>query len=343
MHERAKLSDVARLAGVSPATASRALNGLETVDPDLARRVHEASRKLGYRRNSLARGLRRRANDVVGVVVPDVTNPFFTDLVRGVEDVVEAEGMLLVLCNSDENHEKQARYLSLLVAQQVAGIVIAPVLESAHGVLDALAGTPTVAVDRRIAHGGLDSVTLQNVDAARALTEHLLERTPLVAHLSGPVSSSTGRERQQGYRDALAGADVRVRPAWIVEGDFSEEGGHAAATRILATTPRPRAVFSANNLMTLGLLRAAEEAGLGPDDLAVATFGPLGHWGGTAHPVAALSLPTYEMGRTAARLLLERVAGGDGPARAVQLEHGHVLDLDEVPGGRSATRSRRDA
>lgn len=330
MQQRAKLSDVARLAGVSQATASRVLNGVATVDPALAQRVHEATRKLGYRQNSLARGLRRRANNVVGAVVPDVTNPFFTELVRGVEDVVGPRGLLLVLCNSDEDADKQARYLRLLVDQQVAGIVIAPVQESAHGVVDALAQTPTVAVDRRVTGGDLDSVTLDNVGAARAVTAHLLAGTPHVGHLSGPVSSSTGRERQQGYRDALAAADVRVRPEWIVEGDYSEDGGYAAAVRLLAARPRPAAVFSANNLMTLGLLRAVQEAGIEPQDLEIASFetassGPLGRWPDTMHRISTLSLPSYEMGRRAAEMLLERVAGSDLPARTVQLEHGPVL------------------
>lgn len=329
MTQRAKLSDVARLAGVSQATASRVLNGLGTVDPTLAERVHEAKRKLGYRRNSLARGLRRRANNVVGVVVPDVTNPFFTEVVRGVEDVISPSGHLLVLCNSDESPSKEGQYLSLLVDQQVAGVVIAPVHESEAGVAAALDGTPAVAVDRRLSLPGVDSVTLDNVGGAKELVRHLLERTRDVAIISGPVSSTTGRERLQGYREALDEADVRSREDWIVEGDYSEAGGYEAAVRLLDAKAMPSAIFSANNLMAQGLLRALAEREIDREGLALASFGPLGRtpgvgWGAVSG-VVSLDLPSYEMGARAAAMLLERIQGLDGEARGVQLEHGDVL------------------
>lgn len=329
MTQRAKLSDVARLAGVSQATASRVLNGLGSVDPALAERVHDAKRKLGYRRNSLARGLRRRANNVVGVVVPDVTNPFFTDVVRGVEDVISPSGHLLVLCNSDESADKERQYLSLLVDQQVAGVVIAPVHESEAGVAAALDGTPAVAVDRRLRAPGVDSVTLDNVGGAKELVRHLLQHTSDVAIVSGPVSSTTGRERLQGYREALHEADVRSREDWVVEGDYSEAGGHAAAMRLLEAEGMPAAIFSANNLMAQGVLRALSERGVDREELALASFGPLGRtpgvgWGAVSG-VISLDLPSYEMGARAAAMLLERIDGLEVDARAVELAPGDVL------------------
>ncbi|WP_072314966.1 LacI family DNA-binding transcriptional regulator [Agrococcus sp. Marseille-P2731] len=329
MVQRAKLSDVARLAGVSQATASRVLNGLGTVDPTLAERVHDAKRKLGYRSNSLARGLRRRANNVVGVVVPDVTNPFFTDVVRGVEDAISPSGHLLVLCNSDESAVKERQYLGLLVDQQVAGVVIAPVHESEEGIAAVLDGTPAVAVDRRLQLPGVDSVTLDNVGGAKELVRFLLQRTPDVAIIAGPVTSTTGRERLQGYREAIEEAGLHSRLDWIVEGDYSESGGYEAAMRLLEAEAMPSAIFSANNLMAQGLLRALAERGIDREALALASFGPLGRapgvgWGAVSS-VASLDLPSYEIGARAAAMLLERIDGLDVEARSERLEHGSVL------------------
>lgn len=329
MAQRAKLSDVARLAGVSQATASRVLNGLDSVDPVLAQRVQEAKQKLGYRRNSLARGLRRRANNVIGVVVPDVTNPFFTDVVRGVEDAISPSGHLLVLCNSDESASKERQYLSLLVDQQVAGVVIAPVRESEEGIAAALDDTPAVTVDRRLRLPGVDAVTLDNIGGARELVQHLLRETPHVAIIAGPLTSTTGRERLQGYREALDEADVRPRHDWIVEADYSERGGYAAGLSLLDASERPAAIFSANNLMAHGLLRALDERGVDRSAVTIASFGPLGRVPGAGWinvpGIATLDLPSHEIGRRAATMLLERIDGLDVEARSVRLDHGGVL------------------
>lgn len=324
MAERAKLSDVARLAGVSPATASRVLNDNGRVDPELAARVQEATRQLGYRQNSLARGLRRRANNVVGAVIPDITNPFFTDLVRGIEDVVREHDLLLVLCNSDETAEKERLYLRLLVDQQVAGVVIAPVGESVGWLGTLPTGTPVVTVDRRISGGEIDSITLDNLGGAAALTRHLLAGTRDIATIAGPAESTTGRERLAGFRAAMAEVDARVRSEWVLESDFSEQGGYAAALELFGGRWRPGAVFVANNAMTLGTMRAMTELGLGPKDVALASFDPLSWSADPGHRVAVLAVPTYEMGRSAARMLIQRIEGSTEPPRSVQLDPGLV-------------------
>ena len=324
MAERAKLSDVARLAGVSPATVSRVLNDNGRVDPELVARGQEATRQLGYRQNSLARGLRRRANNVVGAVIPDITNPFFTDLVRGVEDVVREHDYLLVLCNSDETAEKERLYLRLLVDQQVAGVVIAPVHEAAGSVGALLTGTPVVAVDRRLGGDDFDSVTLDNHGGAVALTRHLLAQSRDIATIAGPSESTTGRERLAGFRAAMEEAGATVRSEWVLESDFSEQGGYAAALELFGGRWRPGAVFVANNAMTLGTLRAMTELGLGPKDVALASFDPLSWSADPGHRVAVLAVPTYEMGRTAARMLLQRIEGTADTQRTVQLDPGHV-------------------
>ncbi|WP_430593092.1 LacI family DNA-binding transcriptional regulator [Humidisolicoccus flavus] len=326
MAPRIKLSDVAEAAGVSLATASRVLNNNGKVDPELASRVLAETERLGYRQNSLARGLRRRANTVVGAVIPDITNPFFTDLVRGVEDVVREHGYLLVLGNSDETPEKEERYLRVLLDQQIAGLVIAPVQERSGARLAQILGdTPVVAVDRKVAGAGFDTVSLDNVAGAAALTTHLLQRSRDIATIAGPSESTTGRERLAGFRDALAQSGAKERTEWIMVSDYSEQGGYAAAHELFAGTWRPGALFAANNAMALGALRAMGELGITHRDVAMASFDPLSWSADPGHQVATLAVPSYEMGREAARLLMLRVSGKNvGDARTITLSAGAV-------------------
>lgn len=325
MAERAKLSDVARLAGVSPATASRALNANAQVDPDLVARVLKAREELGYRQNSLARGLRTRANNVVGVVIPDVTNPFFTDLVRGIEDVVRESDYLLVLCNTDETSAKELDYLKMLGDQNIAGLVIAPVQSLGVDLAAALAGMPTVSVDRRLAGDIVDSVTLDNVTGAQRLTAHLLQGTSNVATITGPLITTTASERLTGYRRALAEANVDFRPEYFVEADYSTKGGYLAARRLLELPDPPQAIFCGNNAMTQGAMRAFTEWEGDTSQMLLASFDPLPWASDPTHRVVSLEVPSYEMGRTAAQLLLERIRGDVvGAARRIELSAGSV-------------------
>lgn len=318
MATRPKLSDVARLAGVSTATVSRVLNDNDRVAPDLAERVLKAKDELGYRSNSLARGLRTRANSVVGVVIPDVTNPFFTELVRGIEDLVRESGYLLVLCNTDETAEKEAAYLELLGDQQVAGLVIAPVRSTGGSVGADLTGIPVVAVDRAMA--GVDAVTLDNVRGAIAVTSRLLESARRVATITGPLVTTTASERLTGYRRALSDAGIHFEPDLFVEADYSEPGGYAAARRLLALAERPEAIFCGNHAMALGAMRAISEAVQDPERIALASFEPLPWAADPRGRVVTLAVPSYELGQHAARMLLERIGGYEGPPRSVVVE-----------------------
>jgi LacI family transcriptional regulator len=324
--ERAKLSDVARLAGVSQATASRVLNANGRVAPELAERVLKARETLGYRQNSLARGLRTRANNVVGVVIPDVTNPFFTDLVRGIEDVVRESDYLLVLCNTDETSSKENDYLRMLADQNIAGLVIAPVQSNAGGPMSALAGIPAVSVDRRVAGDVIDSVTLDNVEGAHALTRHLIGNTRrAVATVTGPLVTTTASERLTGYRRALADAGIDFEPAYVVESDYSSQGGYLAAQKLLALPRPPAAIFCGNNAMTQGVLRAISERAEGDAEISLASFDPLPWAADPSHQIVSLDVPSYEMGRTAAHLLLERIRGDiTGAARRIEMSAGAV-------------------
>lgn len=322
---RAKLADVARVAGVSPATVSRVLNGNSRVDPELAKRVHDARAELGYRGNSLARGLRKQANNVIGVLVPDVANPFFTDLVRSIEDTIRGHGMLLVLCNTDETPGREEDYLGLLIDQQVAGIIVAPVFEHSTLLPELARGhIPLVAIDREIEAAQIDAVVFDNAEGARRLTGDLLRTRTRVAAIMGPLRTSTASSRLHGYRLALEEAGVPYDEHLVIESDYSERGGYEAAKSLIETGDRPDAIFSGNNLMTLGVLRAMRELHVASGDIGLASFTAQPETVDPLHPVRSLNLETDRMGRTAAELLMERIGGASPEPRRV------VLPVSEV-------------
>jgi LacI family transcriptional regulator len=320
--EVAKIGDVAQRAGVSPATVSRVLNGSGAVSAERAARVRQAARDLGYTPSGPARALRQQRARVWAAIIADIENPFFTAMVRGMEDVARVEGHRLVLCNSDEDLEKEASYLDIAVAEQMAGVAIA-VASDKDSRLDVLLerGIPVVAVDRRPKRheDEVDSVMVDNVLGARQATEHLLAAgARRIACITGPARASTASERATGYQRALKAAGRPVDPDLLRRADFREEGAYAAARTLLATRRRPDAMFVANNLMTLGALRAIREAGLRvPEDVLLVGFDDA-PWTALMSPsLTVVAQPTYDLGHHAARLLA--TASTDLPARHVVL------------------------
>jgi LacI family transcriptional regulator len=306
------IRDVAAAAGVSPATVSRVLNGKEDVGADLRRRVLGTVTELGYRRNGPARSLRTRAAQVLGLIISDITNPFFTAVVRGAEDEAQLAGYSVVLANADEDVAKEARYLEVAAAEQMAGVLLSPASseQTSIGVL-VERGIPVVTIDRRLTAAPVDTVTVNNHQAAREATAHLVgqgcRRVGLVA---GPVQTTTGARRLAGYRAALRDAGRTFDPALIAYADFRTAGGYAATGQLLRQRRPPDGLLFANNLMTVGGLQAIAEAGLAiPDDIAVVGFDDAIWATALRPPLTVVAQPTYEIGQTAARLLLRRVSG----------------------------------
>jgi len=302
------IRDVARRAGVSPATASRALNGSVSVSDGLRTRVFEAADSLGYRPNTLARSLRRQRTQTLGVIVADITNPHHSEAVRVMEDVAEPEGWRVVLCNSDERVDKQRRYLQLLADERV-GAVILSAADAAGSGTDALLalGIPVVAFDRVIDDPRVDAVTCDNEAGVAALTRHLIDRGHRrIGFVGGRAHVATGSARLAGYRSAMHAAGYRTL---VEEGSFRADRGEWAARRLLGRPSRPTALVVANNTMAMGVLRATREMGLAvPDDVALATVDdPV--WAELVDPpLTALAQPVRAMAEAAVRLALERVA-----------------------------------
>jgi LacI family fructose operon transcriptional repressor len=320
-----KIQDVAERAGVSTASVSRVLAGKEHVSAEMRERVMAAVEELDYQPNLVARSLRSRRSSTIGLIVSDIRNPFFTDVSRAVEDTVHEQGYALFLCNTDENPRKEALYLDQMQAQNVGGVIYSPTRQSANNFADLDISVPTVIIDRAVRSSDVDMVLIDNVDAAYRMAEHLIENGyRRIAGLFGEASV-TGRERRQGYEQALQAhglappeGQARYIPPRI-------EAGRASALELLAQDPPPEAIFTTNSLLTAGALMAIRERGLRiPDQVGLVGFDET-TWGAFVEPaITIIAQPTHEIGTTAAELLLQRVEKPDRRPRKVIL-HGELV------------------
>jgi DNA-binding LacI/PurR family transcriptional regulator len=317
------VKEVAVRAGVSTATVSRVLSGVGGVADDLQRRVYDAAKALNYRPNRAARNLRAGSNHIIGVLIPDIENPFFTSVVCGIEEILQAGGFSLLLANFNESPEREQIHLASLRAEGIAGLIFAASREPAGDYRRlAEAGTPMVAVSRVPEGLSIDTVTVDNAGGARIAVSHLLSLGHRrIALINGPLSLNTARERQAGYEQAFHDAGLPVPSDLIRFGDFRQAGGYHAMQTLLAEGERPTAVFTASNLMTLGALEAIHERGLEiPSDIAVIGFDDMSWATSLRPPLTTVAQPATEVGRTAARLLLDRFQNARRPRRQAILQ-----------------------
>lgn len=306
------INDVARVAGVSKSTVSRVLGG-GPVSEDVRRRVELAIRQTGYRPNLQARRLRSRHTGIIGLIVADIRNPFFTALIRAVEEVAYREGLRVTLCNTDEDPERESLYLQLMHEERISGLIFAPT-RTTVGRLERLAlDFPTVLVDRAAASGSIDSVVLDNPAAMGALVEHLVERGyRRIGGLFGSTST-TAAERRDGYLAAMRthGLEPDYR-----EVEPTAEAAIATVDQWLAGPSRPDALVTSNSLLLMGALKAARSAGLAiPGELALAGFDNE-RWTELVEPgITVVEQPVEDMGRAAMSLLLERLRMPELPVR----------------------------
>ena len=311
------LKDVAKAAGVSSATVSRYLTGHARLSDETRADVERAIRELNYRPNRVARRLQATGgrSGLLGLVIPDMRNPFFTDIGHGVEDAVRQHGYTVILGHSNDSAEREARYLDLFHAEHVDGIVL-PTVRSARATIDDLSrgDIPVVCVDRKTA-AEVDTVISDNVQGARLATEHLLalghRRIGFVGGLPG---ISTTQERLAGYREALAAAGVPFRAELTADGDSRQDGGRERAGRLLDLADPPTALLGGNNLTTLGALQAIRERKLRiPDDVAIVGYDDMPWASAFNPPLTAIDQSGYEMGQHAAALLMRRIEAPDMP------------------------------
>jgi LacI family transcriptional regulator len=318
------INDVARRANVSPVTVSRVLNDAPNVNPGTRERVEQAIAELGYVPNVVARSLRSRRTRTIALIVPDITNTFWTTVARGVEDVAQAQGYTVFLGNSDENAGKQARYLETLAAQRADGVLIAPCDSDASRLaLLRERAIPTVVLDRRVDGWAVDTVLGDSFSGAHALTRHLLRlKHRQIAMIAGTPETSVSHDRLAGYRRALDEADICFDPALVRFGDF-KQGTAEILTQQMLSEGRPlTAFFAANNAIALGVIAALRERGSRvPQDVALVAFDDVANATQVFPFLTVAAQPAYEMGAQAAGLLLERIRPGAqaAPPRVVVL------------------------
>lgn len=336
-----KMRDVAYEAQTSVATVSRVLNRKDTVDPELVRRVVEAATKLGYTPNPLARNLRLQRTNLWLLIISDIENTFFTSVARGVEDVAQQNGFSVVLCNADEDERKEARYVELAANQLAAGVILSP--HSSHVRVARLQekGIPLVAIDRSL-DPPVDLVIADSRGGARAATEYLLEqgwRRP--ACITGPKSAETAVLRRQGYEDALRAASVKTMR--VVHKPFHVEGGRAAAAQLLDRPAPPDSFFTGNAALALGVLEELRARGLRHgEDVGLICFDDAPWAEVVDPPIPIVSQPAYEIGASAAELLVKRINGTlDGPVRRIVFDTDLVVPAGPSAGGGGATTVRR--
>jgi LacI family transcriptional regulator len=306
----ANIQEVAKRAGVSISTVSRVLNGTARVNNDVKARVLAAIEELGYRPSRAARSLRANYSTIIGLLISDIQNPFFMDLIKGVEDVALRNGYSVLLCNSDENPQRERQYLEVLYDERVAGLIIVPTREQLRG-LERFRerNIPIVAVDRRIKDKYIDAVLVDNIRGAYEAVTHLIAHGyRRIGAIVGPKAITTGYERLQGYRQALEAAGIAHDPALEKFGTFKEESGREATHELLALHPRVDALFVGNNLMTIGALNVLHSRGLLiPDDMALICYDAMPWATLDFISLTTVSQPVYELGTTAALHLFQRL------------------------------------
>ncbi len=312
----ATIKDVAKLAGVSPATVSAAISGKGYIRDTTRQRVMRAVEQLGYAPDGVAQSLRRRTTHTLGLVVPDITNPFYTELTDAVERAARALGYAIVLCGSGHDAERERQLLQLLRTRRVDGIILAP-----FGTNDAYArvkpvvdGFPLVLVNNAPERLQADTIVIDNFVAGYKATRHILDQGHRrIATIAGPQHTLTGRERLRGVVEALAERDLQLEERYLRFGGFLQDEAHRACDALLALDEPPTAIFAANNHMVVGtMLSIARHGRACPDDISVAGVDDF-RWAEAFRPrLTTIRQPVEAMGAEAVRLVLQRIDRYEG-------------------------------
>jgi len=315
------MRDVARLADVSLATVSAVVNGTAPVSPIRTRRVRKAMDALDYHPDYVARSLKTGRTNVVGMVVPDITNPFYPLVVRAIEQTAYEAGYSIILCNSNEEPAREQHHLKTLFARRVDGVLLSCTdVSSAYESL-VKRHFPIVFVDRRPPGLPVSAVAMDNVDAAYQATRHLIDLGhERIAILIGNPRLSTHIERLEGFRKAMQDKPLPIRGEYLCTSEIQTESAYQAGRALLALPEAPTAIICSNNRLLLGLIRAIREAGVAcPGAVSVVGFDD-NVWTGNFNPsVTAIAHPTYEIGRQAMTMLLKRIRGEGQDARASEI------------------------
>jgi DNA-binding LacI/PurR family transcriptional regulator len=322
-----KMRSIAEDAQVSTATVSRVLSGIGPVSVEMRERVMTSVKKLGYQPNVIARSLRMRKTFTIGLIIPTITNPFFTNIARAVEDTALKAGYVVTVFSSDQSRSKEERYLELLCTRMVDGALVA-VTDRKQSSLDALVktGIPVVLIDRQVDHFSFDRVMVDTYEGTYRAVEFLLQRGyRRIGLIAGPQNVSTAVDKLNGYTQALRDHNLPFAEQYIFYGDYTEESGINLGREMLRQSQPPDAVIVSNNLMTIGFFRVIKELGLRiPHEIALVGFDDMSWASLVTPPITMIDQPMYELGKTAVECLLDRIGGNSCQPRT------HVLHTKMV-------------
>ncbi len=309
------LKELGRLAGVHPSTVARVLNDdpRQRVGVEVRRRILALAREYGYQPNHVARSLRTKRSSVIGTLIPDIANPFFALMFRGIEDALAERDFSVILANTDDDPQREERGVAMLRGRQVDGLILATARRHDPTIERLVAArVPMVLVNRHTESLTANAVVPADYAGSVTAIDHLVSLGhQRIAHIAGSNEMSTGATRQRGYRDGLERHGLGFDPDLLVEGSYREQGGYDAMRRLLALARRPTAVFAVNDLAAAGALRAIREAGLGvPHDISLVGFNDLATLASTTPGLTSLHLPLHQMGVAAARRLLAQILDG---------------------------------
>lgn len=329
--------DVAKAVGLSIASVSRALNGQPGVSKATAERIRQVADGLGYQPNEVARSLVAKSTQTIALLLPDITNPFFPELVKGVQEVVEREGHVLLLSNCADSPDRIRHNMAVLRRKQVDGvIVVAGTLGDDIGD-SVFRGIPTVFLDRQVVAEGTMSIGVDHEAAAYDAVTHLIDLGHTrIAHIAGPTGLVVAEQRREGWRRACEDAGLEADPNLVFPGDFLEDSGHAAGALLFGDGIDATAVFAANDLTAIGLLSYASQHGISiPGDFSVIAIDGIQLSRYSTPPLTTVAQPILELGRRAGELLLEAVRHG------IPNEQNEQLRTHLIVGGTTAAPAAR--
>lgn len=308
---KVKLQDIARHLNISVSTVSRVLNNKDRVDEKTRERVLKALEELNYQPNEIARSLRNKSSRTVGIIVPDISNEFFTMLIKGAEAVAKRNGYLLILCNSDNEEALEENYFNLLVQKQVDGLIIATVCkEKSYFERILNYGIPLVFTDN-LPHIGqnYNYVAIDNEKAAYDLTRYLIGRGYKdIAAITGRLHETTAVERLNGWKRAMAESGLKIDKNFIGIGEFKKESGYSIMAKMLEGDKKPRAVLAANNYIAYGAIKAIQDRGLRiPEDICVACFDANDSTGLIKVDLPSMVQPAEKIGELAFDIIINRI------------------------------------
>lgn len=318
VYKNINLKLVAEKAGVSIATVSRVINHSPSVNPQTRIKVEKVIKDLKYSPNRVAKRLRNRnaSSNLLGVLIPDIQNPFYVDVLRGIEDIAYNNKYALIMCNFSQDEMKEKMYIDILQSESIDGLIAAPTHEHDQKVVNIVkGGLPLVCVDRGLLDVDVDVVKVDNHKGAYSAVEHLAKKNyKRIAFISGIPKLPSSREREQGYRDALKDNNLLISEELIKHGDSRHESGVKLCAELLDLPEPPDAVFTGNNLITLGALETIHKKGLKiPQEIAVMGFDDM-YWSISLNPpLSAVRQPAYEIGKCAAEQLIQRINNPDRP------------------------------